>query len=201
MRLLFLFSLTLLQAQAVWINDISVAVKRNGVFIKIRSDAPLDPSQVTGWFNESTSWYYMTLHQADGDTSRLESANLSYPVSRIECVHAGESLQVGFRMAVPVEQYEFYHANDPPELLASLRFPLSDVMASFQQEQPPPAPLQPQTLVQRPTWIKAVYFIGGGLTGAGFLAGDTQKGWEIQVGMGLIAAAYVYEHFIAGKKK
>jgi hypothetical protein len=50
-------------------------------------------------------------------------------------------------------------------------------------------------------WIKGAYFIGAGLTGAGFLSGDTQKGWEIPVGMGIIAVAYVAENFIIGKKK
>jgi hypothetical protein len=32
---------------------------------------------VSGWFNESTSWYYMTLHEANGDTARLEKARLT----------------------------------------------------------------------------------------------------------------------------
>jgi len=54
---------------------------------------------------------------------------------------------------------------------------------------------------KRPLWIKGAYFIGAGLTGAGFLSGDTQKGWEIPVGMGIIAVAYVAENFIIGKKK
>lgn len=201
MRFVFLLSVTFLQAQSTWIQDISVASKKNGVFIKVRSDIPLNSNQVTGWFNESSSWYYMTLHQADGDTAQLESAQLAYPVNRIECVRAGESLQIGFRLAIPVEQFEFYYASDPPELLASLRFPLSDVLASIEQEKPTASPFQTHPTIKRPLWIKAVYFIGAGLTGAGFLAGDTQKGWEITVGMGMIACAYVYENFIGVKKK
>jgi len=201
MRFLLLLTFTVLQSQSAWIQDISVSTKKNGVFIKIRSDNPLEPTQVTGWFNESTSWYYMTLHQTDGDTAQLEMASLAYPVKRIECVRAGESLQVGFRMATPVEQFEFYHSDNPPELLASLRFPLADVFASIEQEKPPISPFPTQPTIQRPIWIKAVYFIGAGLTGAGFLAGDTQKGWEVPVGMGLIAGAYVYDNFINEKKK
>ena len=41
------------------IKSMEIASKINGVSIKIHSDLILTPSQVTGWFNESTSWYYM----------------------------------------------------------------------------------------------------------------------------------------------
>ena len=201
MRFILILSITILQAQSTWISDLIISDKKNGVFIKVRSNTPLKPAQVTGWFNESTSWYYMTLYQTIGDTAHLESSKLSYPVTRIECVKAGESLQIGFKMAKPIEQFEFYYANDPPELLASLRFPLSDVLVAMEQEKPNISPFQTQSSIQRPLWIKAVYFIGAGLTGAGFLAGETQKGWEVPIGMGLIALAYVYENFIVKKIK
>tara|TARA_B100001245_G_C22694171_1_gene338568 strand:- start:257 stop:688 length:432 start_codon:yes stop_codon:yes gene_type:complete len=143
----------------------------------------------------------MTLHKARGDTAQLEKVRLTYPVKQIECVRAGESLQIGFRLGTSVEQSEFYHASDPPELLASLRFPLSEVLASITQEKPSPPPLVGRNRVKRPFWIKGAYFIGASLTGAGFLSGETQKGWEIPVGMGIIAVAYVAENFIIGKKK
>ncbi|GIT74347.1 MAG: hypothetical protein Ct9H300mP29_3410 [Candidatus Neomarinimicrobiota bacterium] len=104
-------------------------------------------------------------------------------------------------MKKPVEQFEFYFANAPPELLVSLRFPLSDVLVAMEQEKPSTSPFQSQSSIQRPLWVKAVYFIGAGLTGAGFLAGETQKGWEVPIGMGLIVSAYIYENFIAKKIK
>jgi len=94
MRFILLFSISVLQSQSIWVQDIDVSSKKNGVFIKVRSDKPLNPEQVAGWFNESTSWYYMTLHEADGDTSQLEKAKLAYPVKQIECIRAGESLQI-----------------------------------------------------------------------------------------------------------
>ena len=201
--MLFLFFLlfTSLQAQTTWVQDISISSKKNGVFIKVRSNNALHPTQVAGWFNESSSWYYMTLHKADGDTAQLDKTKLFYPVIQIECIRAGESLQLGFRMAIPVEQFELYYAENPPELLASLRFPLSDVLTSIEQERPPLSPDQKPQSIQQTLWIKAIYFIGAGLTGAGFLAGDTQKGWEVPIGMGLIVTAYVYENFLSEKKR
>ena len=201
MRFILLLSLSILRSQSIWIQDIDISTKKNGIFIKVRSDKPITPDQVSGWYNESTSWYYMTLHKARGDTAQLEKVRLTYPVKQIECVRAGESLQIGFRLGTSVEQSEFYHASDPPELLASLRFPLSEVLASIAQEKPSPPPLIGRNRVKRPFWIKGAYFIGASLTGAGFLSGETQKGWEIPVGMGIIAVAYVAENFIIGKKK
>ena len=80
MRFILLLSLTILRSQSIWIQDIDISTKKNGIFIKVRSDKPLTPDHVSGWFNESTSWYYMTLHEANGDTARLEKARLTYPV-------------------------------------------------------------------------------------------------------------------------
>ena len=60
MRFILILSITILQAQSTWISDLIISDKKNGVFIKVRSNTPLKPTQVTGWFNESTSWYYMT---------------------------------------------------------------------------------------------------------------------------------------------
>ena len=176
MRFILILSITILQAQSTWISDLIISDKKNGVFIKVRSNTPLKPTQVTGWFNESTSWYYMTLHQTNGDTAHLESSKLSYPVTHIECVKAGESLQIGFKMAKPVEEFEFYYANNPPELLASLRFPLSDVLVAMEQERPNTSPFQTQSSIQRPLWVKAVYFIGAGLTAQDSLLVRLKKG-------------------------
>ena len=203
MRFIYVNIVTIiaLSGQITQIHDILISSKMNGVSIKIRSDSVLNPSQVTGWFNESTSWYYLTIHQAHGDTARLELAKLFYPINRIEVIRAAESLQIGFRMSIPVEQFEFYYSEDPPELLLALRFPISDVISSLSSERPKKAPNFIPTSNRKQIWVKAFYFMGAGLTGAGFLAGEEQKGWEVPMGIGMIGMAYVYENFIQRKKK
>ena len=195
-----IFTIIALSGQITQIQDVLIASKMNGVSIKIRSDSVLNPSQVTGWFNESTSWYYLTIHRSNGDTARLELAKLFYPINRIEVIRAGESLQIGFRMAIPVEQFEFYYSEDPPELLLALRFPISDVMASLSSERLKKITSLTSTS-NRKHWVKAFYFMGAGLTSAGFLAGEDQKGWEVPIGIGMIGMAYVYENFVRWKKK
>ena len=203
MRFIYVNIVTIiaLSGQITQIHDILISSKMNGVSIKIRSDDVLNPSQVTGWFNESTSWYYLTIHQAQGDTARLELAKLFYPINRIEVIRTGESLQIGFRMAKPVEQFEFYYSEDPPELLLALRFPISDVMASLSSERAKKVKSLTPISNRKQIWVKAFYFMGVGLTGAGFLAGEEQKGWEVPMGIGMIGMAYVYENFVRRKKK
>ena len=203
MRFIYLNIVTIiaLSGQITQIHDVLISSKMNGVSIKIRSDGVLNPSQVTGWFNESTSWYYLTIHQAQGDTARLELAKLFYPINQIEVIRTGESLQIGFRMVKPVEQFEFYYSEDPPELLLALRFPISDVMASLSSERAKKVKSLTPISNRKQIWVKTFYFMGAGLTGAGFLAGEEQKGWEVPMGIGMIGMAYVYENFVRRKKK
>ena len=199
--IIFLFSSLFIFCQTNNIKSIDIASKINGVSIKIHSDLILKPSQVTGWFNESTSWYYMTIHQTDGDTASLELTQLVNSIKEVEVIKAGESLQLGFRMKVPVEDFEFYYSDINPELITALRFPLSDVIASLESDQ---SDLENNIIYKtrnKPVWIKVFYFVGIGLTTSGIIAGEKQKGWEAPIGMGMIAVAYVYDNFILKKKK
>ena len=54
----------------------------------------------------------MTIHQTDGDTASLELTQLVNSIKEVEVIKAGESLQLGFRMKVPVEDFEFYYSVD-----------------------------------------------------------------------------------------
>ena len=190
--IIFLFSSLLIFCQTNNIKSIDIASKINGVSIKIHSDLILKPSQVTGWFNESTSWYYMTIHQTDGDTASLELTQLVNSIKEVEVIKAGESLQLGFRMKVPVEDFEFYYSDINPELITALRFPLSDVIASIASD---------QSDLENNIIYKAFYFVGIGLLTSGIIAGEEERGWEAPIGMGMIGLAYVYDNFILKKKK
>ena len=114
----FLLTFISINSQSVKIKSIDIASKMNGVSIKIYSDLILKPNQVAGWFNESTSWYYMTIHQAEGDTASLELTKLANPIREVEVIKVGESLQIGFRIKVPVENFEFYFYIDLKIFLA-----------------------------------------------------------------------------------
>tara|TARA_B110000467_G_scaffold155462_1_gene167786 strand:+ start:5231 stop:5851 length:621 start_codon:yes stop_codon:yes gene_type:complete len=194
--IILLFSLASIYSQTNRITSIDIASKMNGISINIHSDLILNPNQVTGWFNESTSWYYMTIHQANGDTASLELTKLVNSIKKVEVIKAGESLQIGFRMRVPVENFEFYFSDVNPEFITALRFPLSDVIASLESNQ---LDLENNIIYKtknKPIWLKVFYFVGIGLATSGIIAGEGQKGWEAPIGMGMITVAYVYDNFI-----
>ena len=165
------------------------------------SDIALDKSQVTGWYNDTNSWYYMTIHNATGDAIALEKTRIEYPISNIEIVNAGESIQIGFKMKLPVEDFEFYFDDSSSRLLVALRFPLSNVLASIEAERPNRSNKKNVDDNRSKSWIKGLYFTGSSIVGVGLLKRNNQKGWEIPVGFSLILIAYCYEQFIIYKAK
>ena len=178
------------------INKILISPKKNGMSINILSDMPLNKSQVTGWYNESNSWYYMTIHNAAGDTLELEKTKIYYPISGIEAVNTGESLQIGFMMDRTVEDFEFYFDGTSNELLVALRFPLENVLAAMEME----LSIQPNNEIKghikSRSWVKRFYIAGSSMIGIGTLNSKNQKGWEIPVGLSLIIIAYCFEKII-----
>lgn len=132
---LIIFSfISFTRAETIKIEKINTASKKNGVSIKIYTDNFVNESQVTGWFNESTFWYYMTLHKVDGNISLLEKTSFKKPVTDIEIIKTGESIQLGFKMDRRIEESELHYIYNPSHIMASLRFPLIDVIASMETD-------------------------------------------------------------------
>lgn len=203
-RILFFIAMTAVPwaQETAQITGLSMDTKKNGIFIRIHSDRFIEPARVTGWQNRE--WFYMTIHQAQADTALLEASTRSRGVKSVDCSLVGESVQLGFKLANPIEQFEFYFTEDTPEILASLRFPLAEVLASIEPKIKSAQAIKREQTFENPRYravIRALYFMGSGLTTGGFLAREKNKGWEISVGLGLIAGAYIYDNFIHGKKK
>ncbi len=203
-RILFFISMTTIPwaQEAAQITGLSMDTKKNGIFIRIHSDRFIQPTRVTGWQNRE--WFYITIHQAQADTALLEASARSRGVKSIDCSLVGESVQLGFNLSNPIEQFEFYFTEDNPEIIASLRFPLEEVLASIEPQIKSAQAIKREQTFKNPRYragIRALYFMGGGLTTGGFLAREKNKGWEIPVGLGLIAGAFIYDNFIHGKKK
>ena len=110
-NLLFLSLATIIFGQNNRIENIDISTKKNGVSIKILANFSIQPSQITGWYNQSNSWYYITIYNAFGDTVSLGKTKTNYPITDIEAIKIGESIQLGFKMSQPVENFEFYHNN------------------------------------------------------------------------------------------
>ena len=195
---LILISLTtLIFGQNNRITNISIAPKKNGVSIQILSDSPIQPSQVAGWYNQSNDWYYITIHNAFGNKASLEETKVNYPITDIEAIDTGESMQLGFKMSQPVEDFEFYHNNDKQELLVALRFPLSEVLASMETDRPVVSLQKSKTN----SISKTLYVAGASIVGSEILRPKSDGSWKIPIGLSVIFIGYLYENFITGKKE
>ena len=199
--ILLFCAFNIITGQTNQINNILISTKKNGISINISSDVPLNKSQVTGWYNESNSWYYMTIHNTKGDALELEKTIIYYPISSIEVLNTGESLQIGFKMYQPVEDFEFYFGEASNALLVALRFPLENVLATMEME----SSIQPNNEIndhiKSRSWVKRFYIAGSSMIGIGVLNSKNQKGWEIPIGFSLIIVAYFYEQFIIHNSK
>ena len=117
-----------LNGQESIIDKIEIISKQNGISINIYSDIKIQTSQITGWYNASTSWSYITIYIARGDTLSLNNTPKVDSVTDLEVIQLEESLQLGLRSINPVEQFEFYHDNRDSTITASLRYPISKIL-------------------------------------------------------------------------
>ena len=194
-NLLLLSLASFIFAQENQIKNIIIATKKNGVSIEILSNFSIQPSQIAGWYNQSNDWYYITIHNAFGDTALLGETETNYPITNIEAIETGESIQLGFRMIQPVEDFEFYHDNQ--KLLVALRFPLSSVLASMENDRPITSMQNSQTN----SISKAFYFLGSSIVATEILNPKSNGGWKIPIGFSVIFIGYLYENFIVDKKE
>ena len=195
-NLLFLSLATIIFGQNNRIENIDISTKKNGVSIKILANFSIQPSQITGWYNQSNSWYYITIYNAFGDTVSLGKTKINYPITDIEAIKIGESIQLGFKMSQPVENFEFYH-NNTQELLIALRFPLSNVLASMEEDRPVVSMQTSQTN----SVSKAFYLLGSSIIGLEILNSKSNESWKVSIGLSAIFIGYLYEHFIVDKKE
>ena len=121
--------LNVLFCQQAVIEKIDIESKKNGIAVNFYSDNKIKSSQITGWYNPSTSWSYITIYNSKGSEKDLNESTINGDVSSIEIIQLNESLQVGIRSKKSIEQFEFY--NDPKDstMVALLRYPIEEILA------------------------------------------------------------------------
>jgi len=121
--------LSVLFCQQAVIEKIDIESKQNGIAVNFYSDNKIKSSQITGWYNPSTSWSYITIYNSKGSEKDLNESAINDDVSSIEIIQLNESLQVGIRSKKSIEQFEFY--NDPKDstMVALLRYPIEEILA------------------------------------------------------------------------
>jgi len=184
-------------AQDINITDLKVEVKKNGIFLKIRSDKPIPENTVTGWYSNN-GWFYVTIMNTSIDTNLVKRIIYPAPIRTITFHNSAESVQIS--LAVPIiETHEFLWPGNPRELVISLRFPIKTIKPVFAE-----ANLSNENNANLATELNysrmrtAALLIGVSLSVSGIVDSDGQDsiGWELPTGLGLLIATYLYDRYI-----
>ena len=120
--------LSVLFCQQAVIEKIDIESKQNGIAVNFYSDNKIKSSQITGWYNPSTSWSYITIYNSKGSEKDLNESTINGDVSSIEIIQLNESLQVGIRSKKSIEQFEFYNDSKDSTMVALLRYPIEEIL-------------------------------------------------------------------------
>lgn len=175
------------------ITTLDINSKQNGLMLTIRSDRPIPESNVSAWYAQ-TGWFYMTILNALSDTLAVTKTRHRFPVLDIQSTNQENSTQIAIKSSHPIEQFEFYYSENPPEILASLRFPVEAVLAGRKEGAGEyPKPVSRNWFLLR----SGLYFAGVSLTVAGIIGQDHQdeSGWELPAGIGVIAGTWLYDRY------
>ena len=171
------------------LNDLQIDTKQNGLFLTLQSSLPLNIENITGWINED--WFYMTVHQAVGDTITLRSTPLIYPVLAVENANAEESTQLAIRINGKIENFEFYLSDDRKTIIAALYYPAETVVAFMEQKQ-----AVGYSSYKLDSRLRIVFYLTGtAFTISGVISGDgsDEMNTELALGIIILAGTYIYD--------
>ena len=171
------------------LNNLRIEPKQNGIFLTIQSSSPLKIENIIGWINDD--WFYITVHEAVGDSISIQTAQYSYPVITVENTNAEESTQIALRLHGKIENFEFYLSDNKQTIIAALYYSAESVVALLEEKQ-----LEEYSSYKLNSRLKSVFYLtGGALTISGVISGDGSKGnnTELALGLTILACTYFYD--------
>ncbi len=185
--LILLFICSLPAQDKAMIQNLDIDIKQNGLFLTLHASEPLKREYITGWINED--WFYITIHNAMGDSTQLSSTNFSYPVLEVQNSNTAESIQLAIRIRGHIEQFEFYLSNNDRTLLAALYYPAETVIAMLDKKESKDYQAK---LKLKNRLINMSYFAGAALSVSGILSGDGSSSGNLELSLGLIILIVTY---------
>jgi|TARA_B100001079_G_scaffold178723_1_gene153581 hypothetical protein len=173
------------------LENLNIDAKQNGLFLAIHSSGSLSMEKITGWVNGD--WFYMTVHEAQGDSAEICSAPYSFPVLEIDNTNTEESTQLAIRVSGQIENFELYLSEDKHTIIAALYYPAETVIALMEKTEkgaPPPYSLNSRI-------INVLYLTGTALTISGVISGDgSDNNTELVLGLSVLTCTYLYDRFL-----
>ena len=122
-------------SQNISIKDIELNARENGLTLKLYATDEIQLSEISGRFNEATSWSYLTFYNMRGDINKINQVSRPKGISGFEAIQLNQSLQIGLRSINQISQFEFYHDKNDSTVIASLRYPISTTMAYIEKRE------------------------------------------------------------------
>jgi len=182
------------------IQSAGIEVKANGILVHLYANAPLQMGNITGWI-QGKEWFYLTILEAVSDTATLVTTSLASPVTKLQVFNLPQSTQIALHFDRTIDQFEIYQSATPPELLISLRYPVSEVLALLDTvSKEEITPITELTLY--PQIRKALYLTGTVLTIGGIVlrSGESNQNTTLLVGIGMLVGTYLYDTYIRQRR-
>ena len=103
--------------------------KSNGTLLRIVTNSILDIENIAGWEGQE-NWFYITINGASITSSVIESIQINPPLLDIEVTSNKESVQVGYLLDKPLEDFEIFHSSASRVLLIQIWESLNDSLKS-----------------------------------------------------------------------
>lgn len=170
------------------LTNLRIEAKQNGLFLTVDSSKPLSIENITGWVNED--WFYMTVHQATGDSVDICSTPFSPPIMDIDNTNTDESTQIAIRINGQVENFELYLSENDQTIIAALYYPAETILAMVENEEN-----ELSTNITLSSKLKHVLFLlGGALTISGVISGDGSNDGQMELilGLAILVGTHIY---------
>ena len=95
-------------SQNISIKDIELNARENGLTLKLYATDEIQLSEISGWFNEATSWSYLTFYNMRGDINKINQVSRPKDISDFEAIQLNQSLQIGLRSINQISQFECF---------------------------------------------------------------------------------------------
>ncbi|NOZ03438.1 MAG: hypothetical protein GXO92_02395 [FCB group bacterium] len=193
------------------VTDLKIEVKRNGLYFQLHTSEAIAERNITAWATP-TNWFYITILGAVSDTAKIMSTKPLYPVTEIQATNTANTTQLAFRIAKPIESFDFYRSDTPPEILFNLRFPIEEVVTALMEEKQDSfnaqgSDMEPEISNEEKIYGRvrnALYLAGTTLTVTGIISQDASEtgiAWELPTGLLILSGTYLYDKYIHPHRK
>lgn len=175
------------------LKTVDIDSKINGFIINLEVDSLPDQENISAW-QANTGWFYITLYECRLVKENNLRQKINDEIIPFQLIENNESLQLGFKMKKPIEQFNFTQDPMNNTITASLHYP-TKFFANVDEE----------NIVKRRNHNKGISrglknwlnMTGVSLTISGLLKNDSTSNNSLTIaGLSIIAGTFVLDRIL-----